>query len=423
MQTITAQADMAIAQNNINTLGQFFTPSAITDAMWQLSKQHGRILEPCCGNGAFLQQPLKYTENHSQKRNIIAIEKDQSLLNINNNPKKNNSSNQTIIHADFFDYPISEKFDTIIGNPPYVRNRWIEQTTQKKIANGTFNDIFDRHANLYLYFIYKAIQHLNPHGEIIFITPRDFIKTTGARKLNEFLYRQGAFTYFNDLGDARIFDSATPNCAIWRFQRARKSRVLDDGRTFLCHNGQIYFAPKSSNLQAGTDNHLHNNRLHNRLGNLFEVRVGAVSGADAIFTNEKHGNLEFVCSQTRATNKLRRMIFEREHRALRPHKQQLLRRRIRNFDETNWWQWGRGYPHRSGERIYVNTKTRNPKPFFVHNAPAFDGSVLALFPKKNLNLNKACKWLNDNDWQAMGFASGGRYIFTQKNLENALLAA
>ena len=45
-----------------------------------------------------------------------------------------------------------------------------------------------------------------------------------------------------------------------------------------------------------------------------------------------------------------------------PHKDRLLARRIRHFDETNWWQWGRGYYVSERRRIYVNAKTRNTSP-------------------------------------------------------------
>ena len=380
-----------------SALGQFFTPAWVVSAMWSLRRRRGRVLEPCCGDGAFLREGMDSS--------IVALEKDISL-----------SSPAGVLRVDFFDYPTSEKFETIIGNPPYVRNRWISADTRAKIAAGGYAELFDGHANLYLYFIYKSVQHLRAGGELIFITPRDFVKTTGARKLNEYLYNEGSITHFHDFGDERIFSGAMPNCAVWRFERSRASRLLDDGREFLCLDGQIYFL---NGLDSDTkeDSRASGRR---RLGDDFEVRVGAVSGADEIFTNAKHGEIEFVCSRTRSTGELRRMIYEGDPRFLLPHKSRLLSRRIRRFDESNWWQWGRGYPERLGERIYVNNKTRVSEPFFVHDAPAFDGSVLALFPRhRDIDLDAACARLNRIDWHSMGFMTGGRYLFSQRSLEAA----
>ena len=102
------------------------------------------------------------------------------------------------------------------------------------------------------------------------------------------------------------------------------------------------------------------------------------------------------------------MIYNKLSRALLPHKQTLLQRRIRAFDENNWWQWGRKYPEREGARIYVNGKTRITKPFFVSTAEAFDGSVLASFPKA-----QSCqRFVNRLDWRALGFMTGGRSFFS-----------
>ena len=44
--------------------------------------------------------------------------------------------------------------------------------------------------------------------------------------------------------------------------------------------------------------------------------------------------------------------------------------------------WGRNYYEAEGERIYVNCKTRNNKPFYKSDVKAYDGSVLALIPQK-----------------------------------------
>ena len=388
-------------------LGQFFTPPHIVDTMWRLKHNHGQILEPASGKNIFLLSPL------AQNIPITALEIDPSLNHSSNTRHINH------INTDFFDYPVSQKFDTIIGNPPYVRFQDILPTTHKKISaflkslqktsspvpspSPTF---FDNRTNLYLFFIYKATLHLKNDGELIFITPRDFTKATSAKNLNEYLHKTGTITHFQDYGDTKLFHNATPNCAVWRFQKGKTSPRMADGRTFLCHEGQLTFSPQKI-------------QTTHKLGDAFEVKVGAVSGADHIYESP-HGNQDFVCSQTRTTGGLKRMIYNKLSRALLPHKQTLLQRRIRAFDENNWWQWGRKYPEREGARIYVNGKTRITKPFFISTAEAFDGSVLALFPKKKIhNLAEICEELNRLDWRALGFMTGGRYLFSQRSLENA----
>lgn len=370
------------AKRNVKTLGQVFTPAWIVETMLALRQNHARILEPSAGNGAF----IKHLEPSA-----IGIEIDEQ-----------NIIDKRIQHKDFFAHNISHKYETIIGNPPYVRFQDINSDTKQKLNI----EKFDRRSNLYLFFIWKSIDHLTNRGELIFITPRDFLKATSAANLNQRLYEEGSFTHFIELGDKKIFGKYSPNCAIWRWVKGKQTHKISDGKTFKYNNGQIWFGDDSDG----------------RLGDYFEIKVGAVSGADKIFISEKHGCTDFVCSKTRQTSETRRMIYNRYDMSLEPYKQELLDRRIRKFDETNWWEWGRKFPDREGKRIYVNAKTRHESPFFISDIKAYDGSILALFPKNNLDLQKTIDTLNSTDWNDLGFVCDGRLMFTQKSLQEAAVS-
>ena len=364
---------------DVRRAGQVFTPPDIVRRMVGLRRNFGRVLEPSAGAGAFL----------SAIPEAVAVEKDPAL-----------SAGLGAVPTDFFDYPELEKFATIIGNPPYVRYRDIAADTRVKLDAG----LLDRRANLFLFFIEKALRHLLPGGELIFITPRDFCKLTAARKLNEMLFRAGTVTHYEELGDAKVFAGASPNCAIWRFEMGNMTRRMDDGRAFRCVNGQLYFGATCGAA----------------LGDSLEVKVGAVSGADRVFTDRRNGTRDFVCSETAKTGRTRRMIYNQYHSVLVPHKEALMRRGIRKFGENNWWEWGRLYPENDRPRIYVNGKTRNPRPFFRHSSTAYDGSVLALFLRDaDADPDKICDRLNDVDWRELGFVCDNRFIFSQRSLETA----
>lgn len=374
---------------NVESLGQVFTPQHIVSDMLALVQNNGRFLEPSCGNGAFYE---------NLPSNKVGIELDSSI------------ACKGALQLDFFSYPVSEKFDVIIGNPPYVRFQDIRAHTKELLT--PFMSMFDERSNLYLFFIYKCILHLNDGGELIFITPRDFLKSTASMKLNEFLFSQGSITDFLDLGDKKIFESAQPNCAIWRFEKGNFSRNTNCLRQFSCINGQLLFTKNSYTIPFSS---------------LFFVKVGAVSGADSLFVNEEFGNMDFVYSQSAKSGKTRKMIYGiygRDLAFLQKHKEALLKRRIKKFDETNWWEWGRDYYKSDLPRIYVNAKTRNKKPFFLHSCKAYDGSILAIFPKFRVDskdLENLCEKLNNIDWQELGFVCDGRYLFSQRSLESCVL--
>lgn len=376
---------------NIARLGQVFTPQPLVDLMVGLRRRGGSVLEPSCGNGAFLS---------SLPRHTIAVEFDARFC-----PPQ-------AICCDFFDFQPEQRFDTIIGNPPYVRHQDIIPETRAKLDHR----LFDCRSNLYLFFIERCLRMLADGGELIFITPRDFLKSTSSRRLNELLYQQGTITDFIDLGDGRFFDGASPNCAIWRFEKgcfSKETSTVQGLRQFVCRKGQISFLEHRSLAAKETF-----------LGDYCFVKVGGVSGADDVFASEVHGTDEFVCSKTVSTGQTRSMIYNRCLPVLEPHRDRLLARRIRSFDETNWWEWGRGYYESEAPRLYVNAKTRNPRPFFCHPATAYDGSVLAIFPSDpDRSLLDLADALNGLPWGELGFVCDGRFLFSQRALEGALLPA
>ena len=372
---------MSEKQYDVSLLGQVFTPPAIVERMLGLIRNRGRVLDPACGDGAFCRR----------LPGAVAVELDPGFCPAG------------ALNMDFFAYPEAEKFDTIIGNPPYVKARNIAAPTRLRLRSSLLNG----HANLCLHFIEKCVRHLRPGGELIFITPRDFLKATGAARLNTWLMDQGSMTDMVELGDARIFAGAMPNCVIWRFERGNMQRRLSDGRRMRLAGGQLLFTRGIYSLP---------------LSSVFAVKVGAVSGADDIFSHAELGNADFVCSRTAQSGELRRMIFDLELPYLEPFKERLLARGVAKFDASNWWRWGRRHHVSTAPRIYVNGRTRQPRPFFRNACQNYDGSVLALFPKRlDADLAALTDLLNDVDWEELGFVCDGRYLFSQRSLEQALL--
>lgn len=377
--------------DKIKNLGQVYTPENIVEQMFNLSERTGTILEPSAGDGAI----TTWIKNNSDRK-VISIEIDPD-----------NKKDDFII-MDFFDYDENNKFPTIIANPPYVSFKNIFHDTLKKIQANCYLNSYDNRTNLYIHFIRKCVEHLEDNGELILITPREFIKATSSIKLNNFLYETGTITNWYEYGDNIVFKGFNPTVVVWRFEKSnfsRKTKTNEGEKQFNVKDGQITFSNEQNLI---------------RLGDLFLIKVGAVSGMDDIFTNA-NGNQLFVCSFTHKTGELKRMFYNVKDGELLKHKDALINRRIKKFNEDNWWQWGRGLYESNSERIYVNCKTRNPKPFFKHDCKYYDGSVLAIFPKIDLDIDKAINYLNNVNWNELGFKVGGRLCFTQKSLQNVYL--
>jgi adenine-specific DNA-methyltransferase len=126
-------------------LGQHWTPVDVASTMISLMKNSGTILEPSAGSGRFVEL-LNF-------KKLTALEIDERVI-----PKHLMSK---YIIDNFFNFPETKKFNTIIGNPPYVAG--------KLLTSDWFNNwkgILPRTANAYLHFIDKCINHLEQIKEI-----------------------------------------------------------------------------------------------------------------------------------------------------------------------------------------------------------------------------------------------------------------
>ena len=423
------------AARDVAGLGQVFSPPPVVEAMLALRRNTGSVLEPAAGDGAFSRRIPGCT----------AIELDARF------------APEGALVRDFFAYPDRHKFATIIGNPPYVRFQDIAPATRERLGVATL----DGRANLYLYFIEKCLRHLEDGGEMIFVTPRDFLKSTSATRLNARLFSLGTITHAIELGDARVFDGAVPNCLIWRFEKGKLSRQSQLAKisakrrsaaastpTALAEGQPLAAGPVGDLAESLSDldwqpclfveenGHLAFARddYPMKLSDVAFVKVGAVSGADEVYSDpaiEASFNAEFVCSETVSTGLTRRMLWcapGEGGRGVRPpavlssQKARLIARKVRPFDASNWWEWGRADFDSAAPRVYVNGKTRQETPFFTHSCLRYDGAVLAVFPRRTgVDIDAFRDALNHVDWADIGFVCDGRHLFTQRSLEHAPL--
>ena len=146
-----------------NRYGQYFTIGLIADFMVRLisHSKGSKVLEPSCGKGVFLDYLLENGFN-----DITAYEIDPSL----------GKKYDFIEHKSFISVPTSEKYDVIIGNPPYIRWKNLETELKQELeTNALWKKYFNSLCDYLFIFILKSIEHLKENGELIFIctnTPR-----------------------------------------------------------------------------------------------------------------------------------------------------------------------------------------------------------------------------------------------------------
>ena len=177
-------------------IGQYFT---ISDDLQKyvfekVKNKSSLLLEPSFGAGHLLKKFKEYDENYP----MICYELDTSVK-----PVITFNQYQTPIYGDFTLQKITTKFKTIIGNPPFVKQKT---------------------GNLYIKFIELCYNNLDNHGELIFIVPSDFIKLTSASSLINKMTENGSFTDFLFPHDEKLFEGASIDVLVFRYEKGLENK-------------------------------------------------------------------------------------------------------------------------------------------------------------------------------------------------------
>ncbi len=168
----------SVTKSHIIKYGQFFTPHNIALMMlkWVTEKGPKNILDPAVGNNVF----FGLLKDSSIRR--VGFEVDPNIYTFYN------LSQEGIIKSDFLKSNISEKFDAIIANPPYLKFQQIEDRhyLKEKLFFET-GIMLSGLSNLYLYFFVKSINLLKENGRLAFIMPYDFLDGIQGVKIKKLL--------------------------------------------------------------------------------------------------------------------------------------------------------------------------------------------------------------------------------------------
>lgn len=222
-----------------NKLGQYMTTNVkLKEKIFEfILNNPSNILEPCIGQGDLI---LYITEKIP---NIIF-----DMYEIDTNIKLLDKLDKNkIIYGDFLQQIIIKRYDTIIGNPPYI-----------KIKKG----------NIYIDFIEKCYNLLNDNGELIFIIPSDFFKLTSASKLLNIMMINGKFTHIYHPHNEKMFNNASIDIIIFRYC---KNKLIDNK---ILYNNNIKYIINNNGLITFTEENNNNNIMFKEY---FDIYVGIAS--------------------------------------------------------------------------------------------------------------------------------------------------
>lgn len=413
--------------------GQFFTTNKnVQTVMLSLvANKEGKILEPSAGAGDLL---IDLETN--PKYIIDAVELDNSFTSNCKTP---------ITYQDFFTYAVGKEntYNVIYGNPPYVS--WKALETATKLSAEKVKEDYSDKTNLYHLFIDRCIDLLAPGGEMIFIVPKEWLYTSSATPLRNKILDKGSLTHIIDCGEEKLFvDADVPALLIFRFEKdlrniqpkfaANLSEALAntyETKTLTNKNGRFLLLDK--NLTEET-------KTWGRVKDSFDVKVGIVSGADNTYRITELDKVDSSNVRKYVTTKgIENFIdlndIDKEAdipvktlNYLLPYKNDLMARRIRAFDESNWWKYGAirnlEAMESNKDRFYALVKTRSTTPFFANSeSKYYSGGILGIFKTGNVTTENAIKILNSSVYrqimESMFLTTGNKVSLQPATLEDA----
>lgn len=200
-------------------LGQVFTPYEIAKFMAQWvtgQKFPAAVLDPALGLGIFLRALLE--GNPDKNPRLVGYEIDEQTAETARELFTTNGYTQTDWRqADFLSVPWQEQFDGILCNPPYRKFRGLPGKDSLVAAVKQHTGIaLSRAANLYIFFLIKAVWQLAPGGRAAFILPYEFLNADYGAPVKQMMLEQGILRKIILLGDGfqPFEDGITTSCIL-----------------------------------------------------------------------------------------------------------------------------------------------------------------------------------------------------------------
>lgn len=169
--------------------GGFYTPAPIADFIlqWGINGSNSYdILEPSCGDGIFLDQLKKHKLPFNS---ITAVEFDEEEAA---KAEKIILKNSQVINDDFHTYCNNtlQRFDLVIGNPPYIRYQFFDRQQQVEASDIFIKAglTYSKLTNAWVSFVVGSSLLLKKEGgKIGFVLPAEILQVSFAKQLRNFI--------------------------------------------------------------------------------------------------------------------------------------------------------------------------------------------------------------------------------------------
>ena len=177
--------------------GGYYTPGDLAGflARWVVRAGAQGVLEPSCGDGAFIQA---MAEASGFGGLLTCFELDALEAGKAAERAKLSGLPVNLRAEDFLGWALrqmdegGQRFDAVVGNPPFVRYQYLPELFQAR-AERIFAGLgcrFTKHTNAWVPFVLASMALLRPGGRLAMVVPSEIIHVLHAQSLRTYLGQQ-----------------------------------------------------------------------------------------------------------------------------------------------------------------------------------------------------------------------------------------
>lgn len=180
-------------------------------------------------------------------------------------------------------------FNIIVGNPPYVRLRNLNDSTKKLLQN--WEVCRTGLTDLYIPFFQIAIENLSDNGLLGYITMNSFFKSLNGRALRDYFHRKSLKIKIIDFGSEQIFKSKNTYTCICFIQNQNQEFIEYTAIENKKLNKKVTYSKiRYLNLDSFKGWNLKSNKIISKIesigtpfGNLYRTRHGIATLKNNIY--------------------------------------------------------------------------------------------------------------------------------------------
>lgn len=183
---------------NKKLTGSFYTPKIIADFLvdYLSTKTRGKsltVLEPSAGDGIFIESIFNHKSLSKKIKTVVAVEREEEEIK----KVKAITKNKSLVtnHSDFLDFQNNnkQKFDLVIGNPPYIKKNLLqeEQVSLCENIHKLFPTLSENKIkNIWTAFLVRSINFVSDNGVLAFVLPSELLQVKFAAELRTLILKE-----------------------------------------------------------------------------------------------------------------------------------------------------------------------------------------------------------------------------------------